>query len=267
MASVSARVSKLQQGQGSATDDKERGIALLCGLNLEIVRHISGKHPYFRLPYFHFDLHAGCGWNKEVDVIGSPLAFLRKASRIYPHYFAHFIDNDESAARQLAAVPDLAGDQRAIVHLGDNLELVGLIPYIIRQHLVKPEYAYGTVLIDPNGPAGGIPWDGLADLFSKCPRLDCIINYPSTGMKRAGRDSKFYVGIDEIPSFLNKRHWLVREPIDKWQWCLMFGTNGARSGWKSQRFHEWDSPRGRSIREVVSKTKKELVDSVQMRFL
>lgn len=250
-----------EQGQSAATEAKVRGIGELIRINLRIFSHVNARYGG-RYRYFHFDLHAGSGWNHEVNVIGSPLAFLSAADAIGEPYLAVFVEQDESRAMELAK--KTADVESAFVKYGDNVSLCAEIPDIIRQFGENPRYAMGSVLIDPNGPSGGIPWERLSILFRQCPALDVIVNYPATGMKRdagqarrAGRMSPHFVSIDELPQRLGKEHWIIRPPQGAWQWTLTIGRNMGVNDYTKKGWVHWDSEHGREIRWRVSTTASE----------
>lgn len=235
------------QGQSRDTEWKERGIRAALSINLKICADKMAWRPYF-----HFDLHAGCGWNHDFNVPGSPLAFLQAADGIgHPRPVAHFVEIDAGRAAELKARPEVARRRECHVHAGDNGAFCALIPDIIRHHGDRPEMAMGTILIDPNGPVT-VPYDAIAGVLRQCPRLDVIYNFPGTGTKRLPDGHKQKITIGDIPGLFSKRHWLIRRQIGAWQWSLLIGRNFKCRDYPSFGFYHWDDPRGQHVVKTLA---------------
>jgi len=251
------------KGQSAATERKVRGLMQLCDINLRIVKSISERHRR-KTKYFHFDLHAGSGWNAELGIVGSPLAFTYTAEAVRTPYVMHAIDIDEHKARSLA--DKLAGDANSFVKVGDNSELALEIPDIVRAHGENPRYAYGSIFIDPFGAVNQTPWRELAWVMKNCPKLDVIINFPSTGMKRLPKGHSDCVRIDDLPSMLSKQHWLIRDTDGPWQFVLCIGRNFKSNDYKSAGFYHWGDDKGVDIRRRSVHTREELIAMSQRKF-
>lgn len=247
------------QGQSDATESKERGLSQLLELNMRLakppIKRAMSKRKNAR--YWHFDLHAGSGWNHEQKVMGSPIVFVNRIHRHELPYSAHFAEIDEGRATELAARPEIANRSGCKVHVGDNKELCQIIPDLISQH-EQPGHALGSVFIDPSVPTNETPWTELQGVFQQCQKLDVIINFPANGMKRIGRDHKQYININQLPEIFDKEHWLVRQVVGKWQWCMVIGRNFPSGDWRSVGFEHWDSPMGQEIRDRAYYKKKEI---------
>ncbi len=241
----------MQQGQSNSTIAKELSLACVMRLNLIIARNIIKKRPYMG-KYFHFDFHSGSGYNDRVHIAGSPLMFIgaTRAAKM-DDYIAHFCDLDNNRIIELASREIIAKDARHLPIAGDNKEVCRAIPDIINEWGGEPKYALGSILLDPNAMSCGLPWDELRWLSNStaCPKLDYIINFPATGNKRAGTNSEYYVPIDDLPGRLGKSFWLIKPPIGKWQFTVIFGSNLKRNDWVSKGFHHWNSDEGKLARK------------------
>ena len=99
-----------------------------------------------------------------------------------------------------------------------------------------------------------IPWQGLAYLFTECPRLDCLFNFPGTAMQRIEHlNHKDWVHINELPERLNKSHWHIRKPLPTWKFTAMCGRNTDRVKCLTG-FAPFDSVLGRSYRDKCMMT-------------
>lgn len=247
----------LIQGQSRDTEWKERGIRAALTINLSI----CAQHAYLRRQnYYHFDLHAGCGWNHRVNpplgVIGSPLAYLEAVVDCeHPRAIGHFVDIDADNCVELAARPQVRCNPGCLVHNADNAEFCYEIPSLIKRHGTDLAWAFGSILIDPNGPTE-VPWDGVAWVLKQCPRLDVIINWPGTGMKRMPDGHENKISILDVPVLLKKKHWLIRKNIGMWQWSLLIGRNIRCNDYPGMGFYHWDSPRGQKVVETLSRVGK-----------
>jgi hypothetical protein len=87
--------------------------------------------------------------------------------------------------------------------------------------------------------------------------------------KSLGNDSKRLVEhIKQIP----KKHWQIRKPENKHQWCFLFGTNWSKNnkmGYPEIRqrgFHDIESPKGQNILNQLNYTKEELERQEKSRY-
>jgi three-Cys-motif partner protein len=244
--------SKVVQGQSRDTEWKERGILSAIAINFQIA---TAKLPW--APYFHFDLHAGCGWNHEFGVMGSPLAFWNVAETSgHARPIGHFVELDAGRAAELRARPEIKGRRDCFVHHEDNADFCSLIPDIIRAAGDKPQYAIGSILIDPNGPIA-VPYDAIAEVLRQCPRLDVIYNFPGTGTKRLPDGHRQKITINDIPALFSKEHWLIRKQVGPWQWSLMIGRNLKTRDYPSLGFYHWESDRGQGVVLTLATTERE----------
>lgn len=248
------------QGQSPlVTEAKQRGLSAAFAINLNIFQKKYSGKPYAK--YMHFDLNCGCGVNAEVGCIGSPIAFMNQANAIgIERLSAHFVDSNGDAIRMLMEENAIKTDKRAFTHHGDNEPFCSAIPYIVDAMGERKEYAIGSVLSDPNGTK--VPFKELAALAEQCPRLDIMINVSATSFKRNFQYSN--VRLDDQIASIDKKFWLVREPIGPWQWTIFIGRNTFIGEHKALGFYDMDSPKGRSIVERLTYTAKEISESMDL---
>ena len=231
-----------KQGQSDSTEDKERGLEAAFTINMRVFHAKFGN----RYPYWHFDLNSGNGWNDKVNCIGSPLAFLRAASRFDAlQYFSMFCDKDGQAIKTLLARPEIATNPQAFCFHGDNASLIEAIPYMIRHARERADMAMGMVLSDPNGFE--TPLDELADLAKKCPKIDFAIHWNSRIRKLYRGQGWDFVDIDEAINKLDKQHWLIRNPLGAHQWTVLIGRNTRLNDHRAMGYHHLESDMGQHI--------------------
>lgn len=196
--------------------------------------------------------------------MGTPLVFMEAVARTkFDNYHAYFVDQRSEATAMLAARPEIEGRAEVRVITEDNFTFCERIPSLIQETgLPDPRAAFGTVLLDPNGPVA-VPWEALSSVFDRCKKLDCILNFPGTGVKRLGSNHESRISLDEVPTLLHKKHWLIRQPTARWQWTLVIGRNTKLGDWKKQKFYYWDSKEGLEIRSYVTQTLPEYQRSRQ----
>ena len=246
------------QGQGATTEFKLRGIQAAITVTMRVA---TGPH-LVRFPYWHIDLNSGCGINHDAGCIGSPLAFLQAASSLKPNYRAFFCDIREEAIAELKG--RVGTNSRCTLLRGDNRIALPLIAERIRGLERKPRFAMGTVLCDPNGYFYGdsVPADQLADFCREFPRIDIILNLNvrtrrlirgCIEKRRAGWEDVRCLRLDELPSFLNRRHWLIRNLISKGgdQFVLMVGRNYRLGDHRALGFHHLESVAGQAVLAAV----------------
>jgi hypothetical protein len=250
-------IKKLQGQSGDATEIKQRGLSFAFRVGLAVLKKSFNKYPYF-----HFDLHAGSGYNDDAACIGSPLAFLSEVRfAACDNYFAGFCDKDEKQVRALLQRPELDHSRCRIFH-GDNAEFLQMIPRVITHHNERLHYATGSVLSDPNGAA--VPIEELAWLAETCPRIDVILHWNSTIVKRLRNGIKpDQISLTDAIKQIRKSHWLIREPVGIHQFTMLIGRNHRFNDWRAMGFNHLDSPVGQNIFERCSLSKRE-IDKLQM---
>ena len=254
--------SKIIQGQGDGTEYKERSLGAAFWVNLTI----CAKHPRCKdKPYHHFDLYCGSGFNDISRCEGSPLAFWRAVELTgKAPVFAHFVDEIQEQISLLCT--QFYGHPYALnsfIHHGDNASFIPLIPFLIRERGDNPEYALGSVLIDPNG--AGIPWDELIELTHQCPRLDVFLNFNVSIVNRISgykhnKSQRRVERLENVPGILGKNHVLIRNPTGgRNSFVLLVCRNIKTREHRSLGFYHWDSADGLRIRRTTGLTKAEQV--------
>lgn len=235
----------MKQGQSENTEEKSRGFSSVFRQQAAVVT----ASPYLKhSTYVHVDLHAGCGWNEEVDVIGSPLLFQEIARQHRMTYRMFCCEIDRARCKQLGE--RLKTDHHSFPHCGHNEEMCEIVPDLMRHHGIEPSDAVGSILVDPNGFVDQIPWNGLQKLMKVCGRLDVVFNFPGTAYTRNVGHSE-YVHIDRLPELLNKKHWFVRKPLNVHKFTLCVGRNTDKLKIPSRDglpFADWHSIEGRRYR-------------------
>lgn len=207
-----------QQGQSLATIDKERRIGAALSVGMQIA---SAKFGHMGFNYWHFDANAGPGWNSLVNTAGSPLVFWQVAtaclSGLRPAPF--FCDIDTDALRRLQvrmrSAPTLA--ERSVLLPGDNQDALEVFAEVIRARERRPQFAVGSVLIDPNGyfyrnPKGiGAPIDALKWFTREFPRIDVVLNLNIRTYQMQAAHGHNVLPPREVLASLNKQHWLVAQ--------------------------------------------------------
>jgi three-Cys-motif partner protein len=246
--------SKKIQGQGDATEIKQRGLSFAFRIGLFVIQRPDFKQWGFN--YFHFDLHAGSGYNEDAHCNGSPLTYLNEAKIAgCENYIAGFCDRDADAVKSLLQYPQLQ-DRRCSVFHGDNSELLAMVPDIIGYFRENRKHAIGSVLSDPNGAA--VPIDALADLAESCPKIDVILHWNSTITKRLRYGNKpEQIVLEDVPGLIKKQHWLIREPATAHQFTILIGRNLRTSDYPAMGFYHLDSERGQEILERCSLSLRE----------
>lgn len=208
-----------RQGQSGYTRFKELRFAPIFAQSLRI----STAAQVAAFPYYHVDLNAGAGYNEEVHVPGSPLNFMAAMARVQRYnFFAFFIDHDYAAIRSLAKQQAFAQwPDRVFIHLGDNSELLPIVRAFLDQQRDRPQYAMGSIVIDPNGYHKGVPWDALRTFCAECPRFDLILNLNTRSFRMerphilARRENRWndyrLMPVSAFAAWFNRPHWMITE--------------------------------------------------------
>lgn len=256
---------KVVQGQGAGTEYKERRLGAVFKINLCISKSPKLKDH----PYFHFDLYAGSGYNELADCKGSPIAFIdavKCSGRT--NFYAHFVEQDKISCGQLyRRISRHEFWSRCSVHPGNNDSFIEAIPDLIRYRNQNPKKTIGSVLIDPNGH--NVHWEKLEWLSTQCPKLDIVINYNTSIVKRiTGIEAKGSAGwyrgqlirLEEVPRLLNKKHVQISTPVppnSKNKFVVLICRNFRTGDHPNMGFYHWDSKEGERIRVQEGLTKKE----------
>jgi hypothetical protein len=239
------------QGQSAVTLDKERRLASMLSISMRIAnRKFGGK----RWTYFHFDANAGCGWNAEVDVPGSPLVFWTLAEQHLTDMpiVAFFAEHNAAlAAYLLRRLPARFAD-RSFIFKHDNETVLDVFAEYIRRR-ERAAYAVGSIIVDPNGwfyrsaKGEGAPVDGLRRFAREFPRIDIALNLNARSYRLLLANGQQVEPPRAIMRAL-KAHWLVgRTQHGGNEYLLAFGRNMAAGGHAAVGMHRLDSPAGHAI--------------------
>ena len=252
------------QGQSECTEWKIRGLGAAFYINLTIA---AKKAPSAK--YLHFDLNSGSGYNCEAGVPGSPLAFLDAVSRsAHPAAYSHFVDHDKRAIEILLKREEIVGRKDCYAFHADNKDFIESIPDILRLVHHAERWHIGSILCDPNGT--DVPFKELGWLLNDYPRLDLIVNWNATSVKRCRTVHGSEIPrVADLPGLFNKKHWLIRKPSGPWQFALLIGRNIQVNEHRAMGFYHLDGDMGRSIVHRLDNTAKEPYEpgAAQLAFL
>lgn len=264
------------QGQGNGTLDKERKIGSAVAIGMTIANGLAKREAWRRdRPYFHLDLNAGSGWNDKAGCPGSPVVFLEMAQRkltAMPLY-AWFCDINQTSIDHL---------ERWLVHYGhlpqhgvslyceDNRSVIARFAEQIRRR-ERPEYALGSLLIDPNAwfyrsaKGEGVPVEEILAFAAEFPRIDIILNlnYQFYARTRGADRKRIELGKplsfamkspEEIRHLLRRQHWLVsRQHLHSGdKFWLAIGRNAPTGEHRALGLYHWDGPEGRYTMNIVA---------------
>lgn len=247
-------------GQSDYTETKQRHFAAVVQTHLRVAKGIfqksnSKKYKNWIQPqYLYVDMYAGSGSNFE-NVPGSPVIFLDQARKVGINNVPIFIEENEYSA----------------VQLNDELRRKGATNFQVvnstnKLHIEKmiasppPSKQIGLAYLDPNG----IPDFDLIKRLSFVPqyeKFDFLINCPATAIKRAKsvKSCKQAKNLIEELVSINKNYWIIREPIGRWQWTFLIGTNwNSFPKFKNLGFWPLSSPQGRNIAINLSYSASEI---------
>jgi hypothetical protein len=248
----------VSQGQSRATIDKERCIASAFAISMKIVNGKFGHSPF---TFFHLDTNAGSGFNKDVNVEGSPIVFHRMADLYLPDMKreAFFCDVDEAAMRGLHSRLTDDWNKRSYLFQRDNEEVVQMFDERIRLSRERPEHVLGSVIVDPNGywyrskDGIGPPTKALIEFTRRYPKIDIILNL-NTRWHRLADGHDWYDGIPprQVLASLNKKHWLIkRTQYGGNEYLLAVGRNILTGDHRAVGFHHLDSEQGSTWMTII----------------
>ena len=248
------------QGQSAQTVYKERriGAALAVGMSIAS-RHFGGRG----YGYYHLDANAGSGWNAEYGVPGSPIMFWDIANDhlkgLKPSAF--FCDISVASLSELqnrlAKRPNSHELQNSIILPGNNLEALEVFSETIRQSGERPQYAIGSVLIDPNGYfyETGVPVALLGPFSQEFPRIDVILNLNLRTYRMQRSHGHAVLPPRDVLRSLGKAHWLVAKAVGRGTHFLTaIGRNVATGEHRSLGFYASDSVEGQAILDGLTRS-------------
>ena len=220
------------QGQSfEATIDKERCLGSALTIGMKIASKFSGSG----FSYWHFDANAGCGHNRSCDVPGSPVVFHIAADACLNgmQRRAFFSDCDQRQLDELAIRLTPAWKASSYLLPRDNEESLEVFAECIRSSGERPQYAIGSVIVDPNGywyrngNGMGPPILGLLRFTAAFPRIDIVLNLNVGAYWRQRGAGQCVLPPRDVFASLRKAHWLVR--------YTSHGQNRWAAGGRSQR--------------------------------
>jgi len=246
------------QGQSPYTWFKQYRFSPIFAQSLRISQAESVK----RFAYYHLDVNAGSGYNDDMRVAGSPLNFLSAVERTKRNnFYAFFVDENRNRIGELVTRPQVeAMSDRVSAFHADNAEVPAVVDAFIRRREHRPDYAVGSLVIDPNGYHNGVPWDALREFCAMHPRIDVVMNLGT----RSFRMEKYWIGrkpgkwmtytlhpISSFKEWFSRPHWMVTEEcrISKNSWVQLVGRTMEthKPDYRSLGFYDADSDRGRRI--------------------
>lgn len=258
------------QGQSAATLFKEQRFGPILVQSLRI----SKAPTVARFPYYHIDLNAGGGMNNDlpIPVPGSPLNFLRAVEREHRHnFYAFFVDQDLACISELIRQPEVAAraDRVSLFH-ADNGEILPLVTEFVAARERNPQYAMGTILIDPNGYHKGVPWASLQEFCARHPRFDLVINLNvRTFVQERERmrngpgvwQTKRLQPMSGFAAWFSRPNWMWTAPlqIKGTRWMQFVGRTIQTSsiGYLSLGFYDSRSTRAQEILHAVEEGRPE----------
>lgn len=253
-----AKIIENNVGHSSTTPIKQDHFRNILRTHMNIGVALAKKHYWCGNTYWYFDLNAGPGYDLQMNP-GSPVIFLEEAiNRSNGQFKGVFIEEHQDIYTELFMVEKtfaLPENVKMYLHNDDH------------DHAMKEYFKIkikrslpGLVYADGNG----IP---NFDLLAKISRqslfkmMDILINCPAAAIKRSRNcgKTKECRTLQEMLSAIKKKHWIIREPYNKFQWTMLIGSNWNQfPSFKKQGFYPIDSLEGKEIFEKLNYTKPEL---------
>lgn len=251
-------------GYSSYTPVKQEQFRYIVRTHLRIVQAIQAKHrAYTHQEYFYFDLNAGAGMD-GTGRAGSPLIFLEEATHLAMPFRAYFFERDpETAALLRESIGQLAERMGMLsgawkLSEGDHSDTIESATHEIRS---LDLLGYGLAYGDPNGADPPVaPMQTLTHIRAlKC--LDYLIHVGATSYKRARNGRRLSTDLRAV----GKRHILLREPQDRWQWTFGLLTDwDQHPDFRKMRFHRAESVIGQEIERRMDLTREEYEEALRM---
>lgn len=244
-------------GYSDDTGVKQRDFEYVLRPLLAVARSCM-KQSWAHSEFYYLDLNPGPGIVGGHE--GSPIIFLRTALSLGLPFRAFFFEKDEASVYRLREAAERACPPserwRVRVVLGDHGYTVAAKMATDLAELPK-KWVYGLAYADPNGMID-LPLEPMASLAERFPQMDQLVNISATTYKRvrlAGQHPRYLLG--DLKK-IKKSVAMVREPVGRWQWTMVFLTNWAKAPeYKRAGFWRIDTPEGRDIVDRVNFSKSE----------
>jgi len=224
-------------------------------LHLKITKSIIAKNSWANKTYCYYDICAGDGG--DFKSAGSPII----ASKL--------IDEIGMMARKVFIEENPRNFNTMKVRLGDYASGSSLLNEDHSLFLTKSvfyEKHFGILYYDPNGDPFVRNKNMIVDFYNKrnTDKIDFLLYASFTNIKRvkcSPLTRRTWGFIDDIER-INKKHWLVREPVGQQQWTFLFGTNWTDfPKFKKIGLHDINSREGKKIMLTGNHSKKEILEN------
>lgn len=220
----------------------------------KITRGIFKRNEWANPIYHFFDLNAGPGRNPENNEPGSPIIFVDVMEELGIRFDATFF---EIEAKNHCALKQNINS----INIG-NINKISCInedhstsfeKYC--QFIYSKKANYGLIYSDQSGQCPPFDLFKNLSLNKSFKYIDFLIYVSATNIKRIRRSKDENLTLCDMISGINKKHWIIRTPVDRHQWTFLIGTNwNAFPEFKTLGFHNIDSPVGREIIERCNLT-------------
>lgn len=236
-------------GQSLTTAEKERRIGSGLSIGMKIA---NAKFKGYS--FWHLDANAGSGHNDEFDVPGSPLVAW-DAARQYLNdmrFKAFFCDNNPISMETLKATLKPEDLIRSTMLCMDNDQAVKAFSEAIC-NAEKPNYAVGSILIDPNGywyknqKLVGAPVESMKWFCKKHDRIDVILNINTRSYNLQVSQNHDVMPPRDVLASFDKKYWLVSLTGGKSRFLLAIGRNVKTNAHPGLDLFDSESPQGKAI--------------------
>lgn len=209
-----------KQGQSGSTAIKQ---ASLTAIVESLIYPYLAIQKEYNEPVVFIETNAGCGFNKKVQIEGSPVIFGQAIDRLKIRSVRLFCDNDADALKELEN--KMGYIPFASYHCVDNRDFIkGLPEKIVDLTGVRDiKYARGLVYVDPNGVTDGFPLTELVEFSRIATGIDIVINHAANTAKRSrgAFKDRDYPDTGQIIKMINKPFSAVRSPHGSSQWTMI----------------------------------------------
>lgn len=226
------------------TGYKQASFRLAVGLHIDIVQAIQ-RDWYKPKPYLYFDLYGGPGIDPDGNS-GSPVIFHQLATERDLNYRALVYEKNPTTYSSLVANTAAMPNMQVVNESHDEIE---------RRLKSRCDWCMGLVYCDPSNAE--IPVTPLFAIKQACPRVDFMINLAAASYKRT-INLPSYRELGDILESL-KKTWVVRKPVDKFQWTILVGSDHPDyPSWSNAGFERFDSPTGQDWYDRITHTKQQI---------